>query len=118
MKLCHFNYFLHENEKIIHRANCTLKSYNEYKIYNMEGIFIASNMRLLFCNIIGDHPHLMNDYEYKYITNLQIKGDGEDYLFFKYDGYPIKIVNIKKSDLDLFMNTINKFKKDLKVIDL
>lgn len=118
MKLCHFDYFLKENEKIIHMANCTFKSYNEYKIIDMEGIFIASNMRLLFCNIIGEHPHLMYDYEYKYTTNLQIKGDGEDYLFFKYDGYPVKIIDIKKSDLDFFMNIINRFKEDLNLINL
>ena len=40
------------------------------KILNEDGIILASDSRLLFCNMIGDHPNLLVAFDYKYITNI------------------------------------------------
>ena len=57
MKLCYFNYFLKEGERIISTFECRLKTINAFQILDKEGILVATNFRLLFCKVIGEHPH-------------------------------------------------------------
>lgn len=98
MKLCRFNYFLKENEKINFFTNCKLKSINAFEIVDEEVMLLASDRRLLFCRVIGDHPHLLQAYEYKYISHYSIKeNDNDTYLYLKYNGDPIKIMGLDQS---------------------
>ncbi len=98
MKLCRFNYFLKENEKVLFFTECKLKSITAFDILDTEGILLASNRRLIFCKVIGDHPHLLQSYEYRYISSCDIKeNDNNTYLYIKYNGDPVKIMELKKS---------------------
>lgn len=107
MKLCRFNYFLKEDEKIIFYGECRLKSITAFDILDKEGMLLASDKRLVFCKIIGDHPHLIDSFDYKYISSCDIKGDGEDkYLYFKYNGDPVKIMGVDSSQFDKIMKLI------------
>ena len=86
MKLCRFNYFLKENEKITFFTECKLKSITTFNILDTEGLLLASDRRLIFCKLIGDHPHLLQSYEYKYISSCRIKENDDTYLYMKYNG--------------------------------
>ncbi len=98
MKLCRFNYFLKENEKVLFFTGCKLKSITAFDIHDAEGILLASDRRLIFCKVIGDHPHLLQSYEYRYISSCDIKeNDNNTYLYIKYNGDPVKIMGLKKS---------------------
>ena len=55
MKLCRFNYFLKENEKITFFTECKLKSITTFDILDTEGLLLASDRRLIFCKLIGYH---------------------------------------------------------------
>ena len=59
--------------------------------------------------MIGDHPHLLQSYEYKYITSCNIK-DNEDgtYLYMKYNGDPVKIMGLDKPVYEDILNYISK----------
>lgn len=105
MKLCRFNYFLKENEHVIFFEKCKLKSITSFEMLDTKGILLASNMRLLFCELIGEHPHLLQSYEYKYISTCDIKGSDDDiYLYMKYNGDPVKIMGLEES---LYQDLIN-----------
>lgn len=98
MKLCRFNYFLKENEKIAFFTECKLKSITNFDLLDTEGILLASDKRLIFCKLIGDHPHLLKSYEYKYISSCTIKGvDENEYLYLKYNGDFVKLMGIDDS---------------------
>lgn len=107
MKLCYFNYFLKENEKIVAQYDCRLKAISAFEIIDEKGVLLCSDARLLFCKVIGEHPHLLQSYEYKYLTNLSFKEDGK-YLYGKYNGNPIKISEITKEEADKILHIINK----------
>ena len=111
MKLCRFNYFLKQGEKIIYTFNCHMKSLINFQILNEDGIILASDSRLLFCNMIGDHPNLLVAFDYKYITNTQIKEDNS--IFMKHNGEPIKITNLDKESSQKIIETIEKYKQGL-----
>lgn len=98
MKLCRFNYFLKENEKIVFYTKCRLRSITAFDIIDTEGMLLASDRRLIFCKIIGEHPHILQSYDYKYISSCDIKENDDDtYLYIKYNGDPIKILGLNKS---------------------
>lgn len=108
MKLCRFNYFLKENEKITFFTECKLKSITTFDILDTEGILLASDRRLIFCKLIGDHPHLLQSYEYKYISSCRIKENDDDtYLYMKYNGDPIKIMRLDKPIYEDIINFIS-----------
>ncbi|WP_455538739.1 PH domain-containing protein [Terrisporobacter sp.] len=109
MKLCYFNYFLNEGERIIFTFECRLKAINTFQILDKEGILIATNSRLLFCKVIGEHPHLLQSYEYKYLTSMEFKEDG-NYLYAKYNGDPLKISSLDKDEIDKILLLINNEK--------
>ena len=107
MKLCRFNYFLKENEKIIFFTECKLKSITPFNILDTEGILLASDKRLIFCKLIGDHPHLLESYEYKYISSCDIKWlDENEYLYLKYNGNPVKIMGLDKIEYDQIIKLV------------
>lgn len=97
MKLCRFNYFLKENEKIVFYTKCRLRSITAFDIIDTEGMLLASDRRLIFCKIIGEHPHILQSYDYKYISSCDIKENDDTYLYIKYNGDPIKILGLNKS---------------------
>ena len=105
MKLSYFNYLLKDHEEIISTFNCRVKMITAFKIMDEEGILVATNFRLLFCVLIGNHPHLLQEYDYKYITNINIKD--EMYLYGKYNGDPIKISNMQKDEVEKLIHIIN-----------
>ncbi len=108
MKLCRFNYFLKENEKITFFTECKLKSITAFDILDTEGLLLASDRRLIFCKLIGDHPHLLQSYDYKYISSYCIKENDDDtYLYMKYNGDPIKIMGLDKSIYEDIINFIS-----------
>lgn len=108
MKLCRFNYFLKENEKITFFTECKLKSITTFDILDTEGILLASDRRLIFCKLIGDYPHLLQSYEYKYISSCRIKENDDDtYLYMKYNGDPIKIMRLDKPIYEDIINFIS-----------
>lgn len=97
MELCRFNYFLNENEKITFFTECKLKSITAFDIIDTEGLLLASDRRLIFCKLIGEHPHLLQSYEYKYITSCNIKENKDStYLYMKYNGDSVKIMGLDK----------------------
>lgn len=107
MKLCHFNYFLKENEKIVFFTECKLKSITAFDILDTEGMLLASDRRLIFCKIIGEHPHLLQSYDYKYIWSCNIKeNDDNTYLYFKYNGDSIKITGLDKSTYENIISLV------------
>ena len=112
MKLCYFNYFLKPKENILGVFNCKLKSITTFQMLSEDGVLVATNTRLIFCKVIGEHPHLLQAYEYKYITNLKLKDKG--YLYYKYNGDPVKISNVDDEDMKKLVHIINN--KDLNKI--
>ena len=109
MKLCYFNYFLKEGERIISTFECRLKTINAFQILDKEGILVATNFRLLFCKVIGEHPHLLQSYDYKYLCSAESKEDGE-YLYAKYNGDPLKISQLDKDEIEKILLLINNEK--------
>ena len=73
MKLCYFNYFLKEGERIISTFECRLKTINAFQILDKEGILVATNFRLLFCKVIGEHPHLLQSLAEYYLRERHWK---------------------------------------------
>ena len=108
MKICRFNYFLKENEKLTFFTECKLKSITAFDILDTEGLLLASDRRLIFCKLIGEHPHLLQSYEYKYIASCHMK-ENEDgaYLYMKYNGDPVKITGLDKPAYEDILNCIS-----------
>lgn len=117
MELCSFNYFLEENEKINFFTECRLKGITSFDILDAEGILLASDRRLIFCKLIGDHPHLLQSYEYKYISSCNMKEYNDSiYLYMKYNGNSIKIMNIDKSTYETIVGFIVSYDDTVKKI--
>lgn len=95
-------------KKITFFTECKLKSITTFDILDTEGILLASDRRLIFCKLIGDHPHLLQSYEYKYISSCRIKENDDDtYLYMKYNGDPIKIMRLDKPIYEDIINFIS-----------
>lgn len=109
MKLCYFNYFLKEGERVLCTFECRLKFIDAFQILDQEGLLMATSSRLLFCKVIGEHPHLLQSYEYKYICSVEFKEDGK-YLYAKYNGNPLKISQLDKNEVNQILLLINNEK--------
>lgn len=107
MKLRYFDYFLKENEEIKIHVKCKLKSITAFDIINTEGILLASDRRLIFCKLIGEHPHLLQSYEYSYVSSCCIKENDDICLYIKYNGDPVKILGLDKFTCDKIINIVS-----------
>ncbi|MEG1409857.1 MAG: PH domain-containing protein [Terrisporobacter sp.] len=107
MKLCRFNYFLRKDEKALSTISCRMKAYIQCQIIDTEGIILITDSRLCFCNIIGDHPNLIIEFEYKYINSVKLKD--KNYICFKYNGDPIKITDMNLENVQILLNFISNY---------
>lgn len=105
MNTCKFNYFLKDEEDIRGIFNCKIKALANFQMIEEKGFIIASDKRLMFCNTIGDHYNFIIDFDYSYITSLNVKNsyENEKYIALNHNGDLVKITDITEDDINALL---------------